>query len=64
MFSDSFLAEAINIACHASNRICCHRSLKKTPYELLIERKSNISYFWVFGCKRYILRKDTRLSIF
>jgi hypothetical protein len=36
--------------------------LKKTPYELLIGRKPNISYFWIFGCKCYILRKCTRLS--
>jgi hypothetical protein len=38
--------------------------LKKTPYELLIRRKPNISYFWVFGCKCYILKKGTRLSKF
>jgi hypothetical protein len=33
-------------------------------YELLNGRKSNIAYFWVFGCKCYILKKDTRLSKF
>jgi hypothetical protein len=38
--------------------------LKKTPYELLIGRKPNISYFRVFRCKCYILRKGTRLSKF
>jgi hypothetical protein len=38
--------------------------LKKTPYELLIGRKPNISYFRVFGCKCYILRKGRRLSKF
>jgi hypothetical protein len=27
-------------------------------------RKPNIAYFWVFGCKCYILKKDTRLSKF
>jgi transposase InsO family protein len=62
--SDSFWAEAINTACHASNRLYCHRLLKKTPYELLIGRKSNMSYFLVFGCKCYILRKGTCLSKF
>jgi transposase InsO family protein len=41
--SDNFWAEAINTACHASNRLYCHRLLKKTPYELLIGRKPNIS---------------------
>jgi hypothetical protein len=38
--------------------------LKKTPYELLIGRKPNISYFRVFGCKCYILRKGNHLSKF
>jgi hypothetical protein len=37
---------------------------EKTSYELLNGRKPNIAYFWVFGCKCYILRKDTRLSKF
>jgi hypothetical protein len=62
--SDSYWAEAINTACHASNRLYCHKLLKKTPYELLIGRKPNISYFRVFGCKCYILRKGSRLSKF
>jgi hypothetical protein len=62
--SDSFWTEAINTACHTSNRLYCHRLLKKTPYELLIGRKSNISYFWVFRCKCYILRKGSCLSKF
>jgi hypothetical protein len=62
--SDSYWAEAINIACHASNRPYCHKLLKKTPYELLIGRKPNISYFRVFGCKCYIFRKGSRLSKF
>ena len=62
--SDSFWAEPINTACHASNRLYCHRVHNKTPYELLIRRKPNISYFRVFGCKCYILRKGTRLSKF
>jgi transposase InsO family protein len=62
--SDSYWAEAINTACHASNRLYCHKLLKKTPYELLIGRKPNILYFRVFGCKCYILRKGSRLSKF
>ena len=38
--------------------------MEKTPYELLNGRKPNIAYFRVFGCKCYILKKDTRLSKF
>ena len=30
--SDKFWAEAINTACHASNRVYPHRLLKNTPY--------------------------------
>ena len=44
--SDSFWAEAINTACHASTRLYCHRLHNKTPYELLTGRKPNISYFF------------------
>jgi hypothetical protein len=62
--SDIFWAEAINTACHALNKLYYHRLLKKTTYELLIGRKSNISYFWVFRYKCYILKKDIRLSKF
>jgi hypothetical protein len=61
---NTFWAEAINTTYHASNRLYCHRLLKETPYELLIERKPNISYFRVFRCKCYILKKGTRLSKF
>ena len=38
--------------------------MEKTPYELLNGIKPNIAYFWVFGCKCYILKKGTRLSKF
>jgi hypothetical protein len=36
----------------------------KTPYELLIGRKPNISYFWVFGCKCFIFKKRKHLEKF
>jgi hypothetical protein len=59
-----FWAKAINMACYYSNQLYCHSMMEKTPYELLNGRKHNIVYFWVFGCKCYILKKGTRLSIF
>jgi hypothetical protein len=62
--SHSFWAKAINMACFYSNRLYCYKFLEKTPYEILNERKPNIVYFWVFGCKCYILKKGTRLSKF
>jgi transposase InsO family protein len=42
---ERFWAEAINTACHATNRVYLHRLLEKTPYELIVGRKPNISYF-------------------
>ena len=55
--SEKFWAEAINTACHASNRVYPHRLLKKTLYELITRKKPNISYFRVFGCKCFIYKK-------
>src|SRR6266540_3644803 len=41
-----------------------HRLLKKTAYELLVGRKTNVSYFRVFGCKCYIYKKRQHLGKF
>jgi hypothetical protein len=38
--------------------------MMKTPYELLIGRKPNISYFRVFGCKCFIFKKRKHLGKF
>ena len=43
--SQSFWAEAINMACYCSNRLYCHLLKEKTSYELLNDRKPNITYF-------------------
>ena len=62
--SQSFWAEAINMACYCSNHLYCHPLKEKTPYELLNGKKPNIAYFLIFGCKCYILKKCTRLGKF
>jgi hypothetical protein len=59
-----FWIETINTAYYYSNRLYYHPLKEKTPYELLNDRKPNIAYFWLFYCKCYILKKDTRLSKF
>jgi hypothetical protein len=61
---ERFWSEAMNIACHAINRVYLHRLLKKTSYELLTGNKPNVSYFRVFGSKCYILVKKGRNSKF
>jgi transposase InsO family protein len=58
--SSRFWAEAINIACYSINRLYLHRILKKTSYELLTDKKPNVSYFRVFGSKCFILVKSGR----
>jgi transposase InsO family protein len=62
--SDRFWAEAINTACYSINRLYLHRILKKTSYELLIDKKPNVSYFRVFGSKCFILVKRGRKTKF
>jgi hypothetical protein len=62
--SDEFWAEAINIACYSINRLYLHRILKKTSYELLTDKKANVSYFRVFGSQCFILIKRGRNSKF
>ena len=63
--SPRFWAEAVNTARHSINSLYLHPLLKKTPYELLTNKKSTVSYFIrVFGCKCYILRKGKRLFKF
>jgi hypothetical protein len=54
---ERFWAEAINTACHITNQVYLHQLLEKTPSELLVGRKPNISYFRVFGCKCFIYKK-------
>jgi hypothetical protein len=61
---DWFWAKVINTACYSINRLYLHRILKKTSYELLTSKKSNVSYFRVFGRKCFILVKRGRKSKF
>ena len=49
-----FWTEAINTACYILHRALIRPILKKTPYEVWNNRKTNISYFCVFGCKCFI----------
>ncbi|GJU01659.1 hypothetical protein Tco_1111997 [Tanacetum coccineum] len=48
-------AEAIATACFTQNRLIIHKRFDKTPYELYNERKPNIKFFHVFGCRCYLL---------
>ncbi|KAH9671200.1 hypothetical protein KPL70_017266 [Citrus sinensis] len=57
-------AEAVNTACYVLNRVLIRPNLNKTPYELWKDRKSNIGYFKVFGCKCFVLNTKDNLGKF
>ena len=59
-----FWAEVVNTSCYVLNRILLKPILKKTPYELWKNKKPNISYFKVFGCKCFILNTKDNLGKF
>ena len=46
-----FWPEAIDTARHIIKRVYLHKFLKKTSYELLTDKKPNVSYFRVFGAR-------------
>jgi hypothetical protein len=59
-----FWAEAVNTACYVINRTIIRNTLNKTPYELWKNRKPNIGYFKVFGCKCFVLNDRDNLGKF
>nr|GEZ49600.1 Gag-Pol polyprotein [Tanacetum cinerariifolium] len=46
-------AEAIATACFTQNRSIIHRRFNKTPYEIINDRKPDISFLYVFGALCY-----------
>ena len=56
------MVEVVNTSCYVSNRILLRLILKKTPYELWKNKKPNISYFKVFGCKCFMLNTKDNLE--
>ncbi|KAI3771213.1 hypothetical protein L6452_02372 [Arctium lappa] len=62
--STNFWAEAIATACFTQNRATIVKRFQKTSYELIHNRKPNIKYFHVFGCRCYILKDREYLGKF
>ena len=59
-----FWAEAVNTTYYILNRVLVRPLLTKTPYELWNNKKPNVSYFKVFGCKCFILNEKDNLGKF
>ncbi|KAJ9553558.1 LOW QUALITY PROTEIN: hypothetical protein OSB04_017603 [Centaurea solstitialis] len=51
----SFWAEAVSTACYTQNRSLVMKRHEKNPYQLLYNKRPNIKFFHVFGCKCYVL---------
>ena len=62
--SKDFWAKVVNTACYIQNHVFLRPILKKNPYELWKGRKSNISYFHVFGSECFILNTKDKLLKF
>ncbi|KAI3746509.1 hypothetical protein L6452_08943 [Arctium lappa] len=62
--STNFWAEAVATACFTQNRATIVKRFQKTSYELINNRKPNIKYFHVFGCRCYILKDREYLGKF
>ncbi|GKD66827.1 retrovirus-related pol polyprotein from transposon TNT 1-94, partial [Tanacetum coccineum] len=57
IFSKALLflwAEAINTACYTQNRSIIRCRYNKTPYELMQDKKPDLSFFYVFGALCYL----------
>ncbi|GJT20552.1 putative ribonuclease H-like domain-containing protein [Tanacetum coccineum] len=55
-------AEAVAIACYTQNRSILRLRYGKTPYELLHDRKPDLSYFHVFGALCYPTNDSENLA--
>ncbi|KAJ9561602.1 LOW QUALITY PROTEIN: hypothetical protein OSB04_006762 [Centaurea solstitialis] len=60
----AFWAEAVSTACFTQNRTLIVKRSGKTAYEMIEQRKPNIDYFRVFGCKCYVLNDRDNLGKF
>ncbi|GJV33381.1 ribonuclease H-like domain-containing protein [Tanacetum coccineum] len=60
----TFWAEAVNTACYVQNRVLVIKPHNKTPYELFIGRKHDLSFMRLFGCPVTILNTINHLGKF
>ncbi|KAI3758310.1 hypothetical protein L6452_05869 [Arctium lappa] len=63
-FPTNFWVEAVATTCFTQNRATIVKILKKTSYELINNRKPNVKYFDVFGCRYSILNDRESIGKF
>ncbi|XP_075524511.1 uncharacterized protein LOC142556904 [Primulina tabacum] len=62
--SKRFWAEALNTACHISNKVYLRSVSTMTSYEIIMGKKPNLKYFHIFGCVCYTLNDRDQLAKF
>jgi Integrase core domain len=60
----SLWAEVVSTSCYVINRVNLRPILLKTPYELWMGRKPNISYFRAFGSKCFVIDEMPKVTKF
>ncbi|KAI3503839.1 hypothetical protein L1887_32293 [Cichorium endivia] len=60
----TFWGEAIATACFVQNRSIVNKRLQMTPYEVLNERKPNVKFFHISGCRCFIKNNKDHLGKF
>ncbi|KAJ9544736.1 hypothetical protein OSB04_024443 [Centaurea solstitialis] len=60
----TFWAKAVYAACYTQNRSLVVKRFEKTPYQLLYNKRPNIKFFHVFGCKCYVFNDSEPLGKF
>ncbi|GJU12769.1 retrovirus-related pol polyprotein from transposon TNT 1-94 [Tanacetum coccineum] len=55
-------AEAVATACYTQNRSLIHTRHDKTPYELVHNKKPDLTFFWVFGALCYPINDSENLG--
>ncbi|KAJ9546598.1 hypothetical protein OSB04_019141 [Centaurea solstitialis] len=60
----TFWAEAVSTACYTHNRSLVVKRFEKTPYQFLHNKRPNIKFFHVFGCKCYVLNDRAPIGKF
>nr|GEV35757.1 hypothetical protein [Tanacetum cinerariifolium] len=62
IFTKAPWAEAINTACYTQNCLIIHHRYNKTSYELMQDRKPDLSFFHVFGALCYPTNENDELG--
>ena len=59
-----FWAEAVSTACFVQNRSIINKRLKCTPYQAMQNKKPNVKFLHIFGCRCFVKNNKDHLNKF